>query len=184
VKHLLFAAAVVALACCQAGAGHAQILTGSVTSAEEGAMEGALVSAQQTGSPITVTVVSDEHGRFRFPDRRLAPGHYALRIRAIGYELDGPQAVDLGAAATDIALELRKTADLAAQLTNSEWFMSMPGTPEQKRPLIECMKRFFPCSSVWRNTPTIRRRRGCNRGSPSARCTTIWCASSPPIWPR
>ena len=138
-KHLLFAAAVAALACCQATAGHAQTLTGSVTSAEEGAMEGVLVSAQAAGSPITVTVVSDERGRFRFPDGRLAPGHYALRIRAIGYELDGPQAVELGAAATDIAVKLRKTSDLAAQLTNSEWFMSMPGTAEQKRPLIECM---------------------------------------------
>ena len=32
-----------------------------------------------------------------------------------------------------------KTSDLAVQLTNTEWFMSMPGTAEQKRPLIECM---------------------------------------------
>jgi virginiamycin B lyase len=139
VKHLPFAAAVVALACCQAGAGRAQTLSGSVTSAAEGAMEGVLVSAQAAGSPMTVTVVSDEHGRFRFPDARLAPGHYALRVRAIGYELDGPQVVDLGAATTEVALKLRKTSDLAAQLTNTEWFMSMPGTPEEKRPLIECM---------------------------------------------
>jgi virginiamycin B lyase len=139
VKHFLFAAAVAALACCPATAGRAQILTGSVTSAEEGAMEGVLVSAQAAGSPITVTVVSDARGRFRFPDGRLAPGHYALRIRATGYELDGPQAVELGAVATDIAVKLHKTSDLAAQLTNSEWFMSMPGTAEEKRPLIECM---------------------------------------------
>ncbi len=117
----------------------AQTLTGSVASAAEGAMEGVLVSAQKDGSPITVTVVSDASGRFRFPDRRLSPGHYALRIRATGYELDGPQAVDLGAATADVAIKLRKAADLVAQLTNSEWFMSMPGTAEQKRPLIECM---------------------------------------------
>jgi virginiamycin B lyase len=132
VKHLLFAAAAVALACCQACAARAQTLIGSVTSAEEGAMEGVLVSAQAAGSPITVTVVSDEHGRFRFPDARLTLGHYALRIRAVGYELDGPQAVDLGAAGTDVALKLRKTTDLAAQLTNTEWFMSMSGTPEHE----------------------------------------------------
>ena len=36
-------------------------------------------------------------------------------------------------------IKLKRTADLAAQLTNTEWFMSMPGTAEQKRPLIECM---------------------------------------------
>jgi virginiamycin B lyase len=122
-----------------AGACPAQTLTGSVHSAEEGAMEGVLVSAQKAGSPITVTVVSDEHGRFRFPDGKLSPGHYALRIRAEGYDLDGPQSVDLGATPADVAIKLRRTADLAAQLTNTEWFMSMPGTPEQKRPLLECM---------------------------------------------
>jgi streptogramin lyase len=117
----------------------AQTLAGSVSSATEGAMEGVLVSAQETGSPITVTVVSDARGRFSFPDGRLQSGHYALRVRAVGYDLDGPQAVDVGADTTDIALRLRPTSDLAAQLSNTEWFMSMPGTPEDKRPLIECM---------------------------------------------
>ena len=124
---------------CWSNAGFAQTLTGSVSSAAEGVMEGVLVSAQKAGSPITVTVVSDALGRFRFPDGRLSAGHYALRIRATGYDLDGPRAVDLGTATTDVAIKLRKTADLAAQLTNTEWFMSMPGTAEQKRPLIECM---------------------------------------------
>ena len=117
----------------------AQTLTGSVASADEGAMEGVLVSAQKDGSPITVTVVSDASGHFRFPDGRLSSGHYALRIRATGYELDGPQSAELGGATADIAIKLRKASDLAAQLTNTEWFMSMPGTAEQKRPLIECM---------------------------------------------
>ena len=118
---------------------HAQTLTGSVSSPAEGAMEGVLVSAQKTGSPITVTVVSDEHGRFHFSDGQITSGNYALRIRAAGYDLDGPQAVEVGMASADIAIRLRPTADLAAQLTNTEWLMSMPGTPQQKRPLIECM---------------------------------------------
>jgi virginiamycin B lyase len=135
------AAGALLVVCLQASAGYAQTLTGSVHSAEEGAMEGVLVSAQKEGSPITVTVVSDEHGRFQFPDGRLVAGRYALRIRAIGYDLDGPQAVDVGpgAGASEAALKLRRSADLAAQLTNTEWFTSMPGTAEQKRPLIECM---------------------------------------------
>jgi virginiamycin B lyase len=119
---MLVAAAALGFALSQASAGRAQTLTGSVTSAEEGAMEGVLVSAQRAGSPITVTVVSDERGHLRFPDGRLAPGTYALRIRAIGYELDGPQAIDFGGTSTDVAIRLRKTGDLAAQLTNSEWF--------------------------------------------------------------
>jgi len=138
---VLNAAAAIAFVLAAIGAEpcRAQTLTGSVASVAEGAMEGVLVSAQQAGSPISVTVVSDEHGRFRFPDGRLQAGHYTLRIRAVGYDLAGPQAVDLGATTADVAITLRKTPDLSAQLTNTEWFISMPGTAEQKRPLIECM---------------------------------------------
>jgi streptogramin lyase len=115
-------------------------LHGHVTSAEEGAMEGVLVSAQKLGSPITVTVVSDRTGHFELPGTKLTPGRYALRIRAIGYELDQPQFADFSAGiGTAIDLRLRKADDLAGQLTSTEWLMSMPGTAEQKRPLIECM---------------------------------------------
>jgi virginiamycin B lyase len=130
---------VLLLACIQAAACRAETLTGSVVSAEEGAMEGVLISVQKDDSPITVTVVSDDKGRFHFPDGRLSSGHYTLRIRATGYDLASPQSFELGAAPADVAVTLRKTADLAAQLTNTEWLISMPGTAEQKRPLIECM---------------------------------------------
>jgi len=139
VKSAVVVAAALVFCCGQARVALAQTLTGTVSSAAEGAMEGVLVSAQRAGSPITVTVVSDDHGRFRFPDGRLPAGDYALGIRAIGYDLDGPQAVELGTGTTDIAITLRQTTDLAAQLTNTEWFMSMPGTAQEKRPLIECM---------------------------------------------
>jgi virginiamycin B lyase len=116
------------------------VLAGEVASADEGPMEGVLVSARKANSPITVTIVTDARGRFRFPPGKLAPGDYSLRIRASGYELGGARALTLPSAqAADVRLRLRKAEDLAAQLTNTEWLMSMPGTPEQKRPLIECM---------------------------------------------
>src|SRR5579863_4455792 len=84
-------------------------LSGRVTSSQEGAMEGVLVSAQRSGSPISVTVVTNEAGRYSFPVKRLPPGHYSLRIRAIGYELDGPAAVDVAARGTVTAdLKLRQ----------------------------------------------------------------------------
>ncbi len=118
----------------------APALTGQIIAPDAGALEGVLVSAQKTDSPITITVVSDQNGRFSFPAAKLAPGRYALRIRAEGYELDGPQAADVAdRSAATIELKLRKARDPAAQLTNTEWFMSFPGTAEQKRPLIECM---------------------------------------------
>jgi streptogramin lyase len=120
-------------------------LTGRVTSATEGAMEGVLVSARLVnvrgaGSSITFTVVSDQNGVFGFPAGKLAPGRYTLSVRAVGYELEGPSAADVTAQKTaQIDIALRKTKNLAAQLSNTEWFTSMPGTAEQKRPLIECM---------------------------------------------
>ena len=91
-------------------------LTGQITSTEEGSMEGVLVSARKDGSTIVTTVVSDNQGRYRFPAERLQPGHYSLRIRAVGYDLENPATVDVASgrpAAAD--LKLIKTRDLAAQ---------------------------------------------------------------------
>src|ERR1700683_4267126 len=64
-------------------------LAGQVSSAEEGAMEGVLVSARKDASTVTITVVSDAQGHYGFPASRLDPGHYTLQIRAAGYDLDG-----------------------------------------------------------------------------------------------
>src|SRR5438445_6004943 len=77
-------------------------LTGQVSSADEPAMEGVLVSAKKAGSTVTVTVVSNEQGRYAFPADRLDPGSYTISIRAIGFKLDGPKITEVsaGAAAT------------------------------------------------------------------------------------
>ena len=116
----------------------AQTLSGQVTSTEEGAMEGVLVSAKRAGSTITVTVATDAQGRYSFPAARLAAGEYALRIRAVGYDLDGPATVKVGAQ-TSADLKLRKTEDLASQLSNGEWLASVPGTDAQKNGLLNCI---------------------------------------------
>jgi hypothetical protein len=60
-------------------------LAGKVTSQEEGAMEGVLVSAKRAGSTMTITVVSDAQGQYSFPRDRLDPGKYSVAIRAVGY---------------------------------------------------------------------------------------------------
>jgi hypothetical protein len=54
-------------------------LSGQVASAEEGPMEGVLVSAKKRGSTVTVTVVSEEGGNYSFPATKLEPGQYSLR---------------------------------------------------------------------------------------------------------
>lgn len=116
----------------------AAALSGVVSSSNEPRMEGVLVSATRAGSSITVTVVTDVEGRYRFPRTRLEPGTYAIRVRAIGYELDGPGRVTLAGPPVQHNLTLRKTQDVASQLSNGEWFMSWPGSVEMKNGLLNC----------------------------------------------
>jgi streptogramin lyase len=115
-------------------------LTGVVTSAEEGAMEGVLVSAKKNGTNITITVVTDAQGRYRFPRAKIDAGQYAMRIRAAGYDLTGRVTAEVSAQQpTSLDLNLRKAQDLAAQLTNGEWIASMTGTEQQKKTLLGCV---------------------------------------------
>src|SRR5207342_3259000 len=62
-------------------------LTGQITSDAEATMEGVVVSAKKAGSTVTISVISDAQGRYRFPADRLDAGKYTLKIRAIGYDL-------------------------------------------------------------------------------------------------
>ena len=115
-------------------------LTGQVSSAEEGMMEGVVVSARKDGSTITYSVVSDDKGHFAFPAAKIDPGHYTLSARAIGFDLDGPKAIDVAAGAPANAdMKLKKAKNLSHQLTNAEWMLSVPGTEEQKTSLINCV---------------------------------------------
>jgi virginiamycin B lyase len=117
-----------------------QALTGLVRSTEEGPLEGVLVSAQRVNTPVSVTVVSDTSGRYSFPGARLEPGRYTIRVRATGYDLQDSGTVDIAAGKTASAdLKLTKTKDLASQLSNAEWLLSMPGSDDQKSFLLNCV---------------------------------------------
>jgi streptogramin lyase len=113
-------------------------LSGQVSSAEEGAMEGVLVSAKKDGSTIRITVVSDARGRYSFPAARLEPGNYQISIRAVGYDLDGAGAAAVEASKSASAdLKLKKTRNLPAQLTNADWMATLPDAP-QRRIIASC----------------------------------------------
>src|SRR5260370_41988174 len=102
-------------------------------------MEGVGVSAKKEGPTISISVVTNVAGRFAFPVARLEPGHYALKARAAGYELDGTRAADVASGQEAKAeIKLKKVKNLPAHLTNAEWLISMPGTDEQKRFLLNC----------------------------------------------
>lgn len=118
--------------------GTAPALTGEVSSAEEGPMEGVLVSARKPSSTVTVTVVSDREGRYRFPGARLEPGEYSIRIRAAGYDLDATTTTITAGATGRLDLKLRKARDVASQLTNADWFASFPGSEAEKSSIRGC----------------------------------------------
>ena len=108
-------------------------LTGIVSSEAEGLMEGVLVTVKQDGATMSTTVISDAQGRYAFPASRVGSGHYTLRIRAIGYYLDGPREVEIGAGEPTLAdVHLNTTDNIAPQMTNAEWLMSFPGTDSEK----------------------------------------------------
>jgi streptogramin lyase len=131
---------VVAVSVDPSRAQNAAALSGLVTSAEEGAMEGVLVSAKKAGSTIAITVVTNKEGRYSFPASRLEPGSYAIKIRAVGYDLDGKGAAEVGGEnGASVDLKLKKTPNLSTQLTSAEWINSMPGTPKQKDSLLNCV---------------------------------------------
>ena len=141
-------------------------IAGRVASGAEGAMEGVVVTARASGasesvdcagnaaepaavsepiecglgrSIVSVSVISDAKGDFRFPADRLPPGRYTLAVRAVGYVLAAPAGAQVVAGKTaDVALKLAATKDVAGQLTDAEWMMSMPGTDDQKAGLLNC----------------------------------------------
>src|SRR5262249_43605843 len=115
-------------------------LSGQVSSAEEGAMEGVLVSAKKEGSSITTTVVSNDKGQYSFPAGKLEPGRYTISIRAAGYNLVGPKAVEVTAGVPASAdVKLAKTKNLVNQLSNAEWLISVPGDDKIKSFLPDCV---------------------------------------------
>jgi len=115
-------------------------LTGIVSSDAEGKMEGVVVTARRAKSIVQVSVTTDAEGRYSFPRDRLEPGAYTLDIRAVGYDIGSPAkaAVANGKAAT-ADIKLKKTKNLAGQLSNAEWMMSFPGTEDQKAELLNCV---------------------------------------------
>jgi virginiamycin B lyase len=114
-------------------------LTGTVSSDAEGNMEGVVVTAVKPGSIVQVSVTTDAQGRYTFPEKRLEPGEYTISIRAAGYDINSPTKATVAPEKTTTTdIKLNKTKNLASQLTNAEWVMSIPGTEDQKALLLNC----------------------------------------------
>jgi virginiamycin B lyase len=142
-------------------------LTGTVSSSEEGKMEGVVVSAKRPGSTIMVSVSTSAQGQYSFPQDRLAPGAYDITIRAVGYTLKPTTATIASGGPAQLDLTLAKAAHdvLALQMSNSEWMQSAPGTPGQKMALLSCLdchglqRPFFSKDNASEMAITVQRMR-------------------------
>ena len=126
-------------------------LNGVVSSPQEGEMEGVVVTARRDGANFDVSVVSDAEGRYSFLRTHLVPGTYTVKVRAVGYDLGSPGAVDVPAgdpATLDLALDT--TSDLSSQITTVEWLTSVPGSDEDKGMLVKPLLSCIYCHSVER----------------------------------
>ncbi|MBB6123049.1 virginiamycin B lyase family protein [Sphingobium subterraneum] len=117
----------------------AAALEGTVRSADEGVMEGVVVSAKKDGSTIAVSVVSNDKGVYSFPADRLSPGHYTLTIRAGGYDLPSASGTEIvSGKSVKVDLNPTRMADPSARMSAADWLISVPGTQEQKSLLLNC----------------------------------------------
>lgn len=141
-------------------------LTGTVSSTEEGNMEGVLVTAKKEGATIATTVVTDDKGNFSFPADRLGPGKYTISIRASGYILSGPKDASIAAGQPAKAdLKLAKGRNPLSQLSNAELMISAPGTDKQKAFLTNCvgchtLQRVFTSSHTAEEFRNVFKRMG------------------------
>src|SRR5262249_25128886 len=133
---------------------HAQsgaALTGTVSSSQEGKMEGVLVTARGEGANFDVTVVSDAQGKYSFPRSYIGPGKYTIKIRAVGFDLTSPATVEVpDAKPATLDLTLDKAKDLSSQITSVEWLNSLPGTEEEKAMLQREIMSCTYCHSLER----------------------------------
>src|SRR5262249_2159748 len=120
---------------------------GVVKTANGNLLEGMMVQLIAQKSAIRTTVYSGADGRSEFP--KLEPGSYTLRIaQPREFSPYVKAAVEINGAneLADITLEritpsevLPSSPEIAAQMTGSEWLMSLSGTGAEKRLLaVNC----------------------------------------------
>jgi virginiamycin B lyase len=133
---------------------------GVVKSAKGDLLEGMMVQLISQKTAMRTTVYSNADGRYEFP--RLDAGSYTLRIAQPRefhpyvrekVEIDGRSAQldDITLARLTNGELLPHTPEIAAQMTGSEWLMSLSGTGEEKKLLTTSCNWCHSYQQIFRN---------------------------------
>lgn len=126
-------------------------LSGVVSSAREGKMEGVVVTARREGANFSISVVTGSGGKYSFPSSHLGPGRYTVTTRATGYDQaePGSATVGMGKGAT-LDLTLTETKDLSKHLTSREWALSLPEKNDMLEKTVFNIESCVYCHSLER----------------------------------
>ncbi len=158
---LAFAILLIALAPAQSQTARALLggPKGVVKSSKGDLLEGMMVQLIAQKNAIRTTVYSNEDGRYEFP--KLEAGTYTLRIaQPREFHPYVKEKVEISGATQleDIVLSrltngevLPHTPEIAAQMTGSEWLMSLSGTGEEKKLLTTNCNWCHSYQQIFRN---------------------------------
>ena len=107
-------------------------LAGVVKSSDGKPLEGVAVSARAQGSTISTSVYTNQSGEYYFPP--LPAGQYRMSAQAVGFELArAEQTVPADNKKSRQDFALKPFADTWKQLSDAEWFASLPDDTAQDR---------------------------------------------------
>ena len=106
-------------------------LMGVVKSSDGKPMEGVPVSAKADGSTITTAVYTDKNGTYYFPP--LKDGQYKVWTQAVGFEFTRVEQAVSSSKKTELNLTVKPYAEAWRQLSDIEWFESLPNATAEDR---------------------------------------------------
>ena len=111
-------------------------LRGAVSTLEGRTLAGAVITARNGDSTMSVTVVTDAGGRYHFP--RLSAGQHQLEVRRPGFVTQERQAALEAGAPRTLDFSLRPGDDNAISTTSAQLLSALPDGEEKRKFILDC----------------------------------------------
>ena len=114
-----------------------EMISGTVKGPDGSPFKGAFVRAQNGTSKITVVVLTDRQGGYRFQD--LTPGEYQVRVTAVGYKSDTRSGVKMdGVQPVSLDFAIQKGMVRWSDLSIHQGELLLPEDPGKKVLFTKC----------------------------------------------